>query len=136
MAMKQESADGDRRWVNCSHDLAGAQAGRVFAGKHGPKKLFPIQQKAHNPYMRTNIELDDGLVSEGFAITGLKTKKDLVDFALRELVRQRERRKMLSMRGKFQWQGDLEKSRENRFPWPWWIRECGLIFLPGGTVRK
>lgn len=66
--------------------------------------------------MRTNIELNDLLVSEGFAITGLKTKKDLVDFALRELVRQNARKKMLSMRGKFQWQGDLEKSRENRFP--------------------
>jgi Arc/MetJ family transcription regulator len=66
--------------------------------------------------MRTNIEPDDGLVSEGFSITGLKTKKDLVDFALRELIRQKARKKMISMRGKFQWQGDLGKSRENRFP--------------------
>lgn len=66
--------------------------------------------------MRTNIDLDDSLVSEGFAITGLKTKKDLVDFALHELIRQNGRKKMLSMRGKFQWQGDLKKSRETRFP--------------------
>ncbi len=66
--------------------------------------------------MRTNIELDPKLVSEGFEITGLKTKKDLVDFALRELIRQREQRKILSLRGKFHWKGDLEKSRLNRFP--------------------
>lgn len=66
--------------------------------------------------MRTNIELDDELVTEGFAIIGLKTKKELVNHALQELVRQKKRKKMLSMRGQFQWQGDLEKSRENRYP--------------------
>ena len=37
--------------------------------------------------MRTNIVLDDQLTHEAFSLTGLKTKKELVDFALRELIR-------------------------------------------------
>jgi|GEM_PF-638857 len=36
--------------------------------------------------MRTNIVLDGDLVNEAFALTGLKTKRELIDFALRELV--------------------------------------------------
>ena len=37
--------------------------------------------------MRTNIVLDDQLTSAAFSLTGLKTKKELVDLALRELIR-------------------------------------------------
>ncbi len=34
---------------------------------------------------RTNIELDEKLVKEGMKLFHKKTKKDLVDFALREV---------------------------------------------------
>ncbi len=37
--------------------------------------------------MRTNIVLDDVLTTEAFALTGLKTKRELVELALRELIR-------------------------------------------------
>ena len=37
--------------------------------------------------MRTNIDLDDRLIERAFAITGLRTKKELVNFALAELVK-------------------------------------------------
>lgn len=66
--------------------------------------------------MRTNIELDDSLVSEGLQITGLRTKKDLVDHALRELVRKRDQRKILALRGKIRLQGEIGETRRNRFP--------------------
>lgn len=36
--------------------------------------------------MRINIELDDRLMSEAFALTGLKTRQELINFALQELV--------------------------------------------------
>jgi len=65
--------------------------------------------------MRTNIDLDDSLVARGFEITGLKTKKDLVNHALEELVRREDRKKILELRGKIQWQGDLAETRRNRF---------------------
>ncbi len=66
--------------------------------------------------MRTNIELDDDLISQGLEITGLRTKKDLVDYALRELVRRRDQKKILKLRGKIQWQGDLSETRARRVP--------------------
>jgi hypothetical protein len=37
--------------------------------------------------MRTNIVIDEKLTNEAFALTGLKTKRELVEFALQELVR-------------------------------------------------
>lgn len=66
--------------------------------------------------MRTNIELDDSLVSKGLQITGLRTKKDLVDHALRELVRNRDQRKILALRGKIHLQGEISETRRHRFP--------------------
>jgi len=45
--------------------------------------------------MRTNIVLDAKLVEKGMKYTGIRTKKDLVDFALRELVRRKERKRIL-----------------------------------------
>ncbi|MEQ9823296.1 MAG: type II toxin-antitoxin system VapB family antitoxin [Puniceicoccaceae bacterium] len=64
---------------------------------------------------RTNIVLDDTLVSKGLKITGLRTKKDLVDLALRELVRKEDQKSILSLEGRFRWQGDLNENRKNRF---------------------
>lgn len=64
---------------------------------------------------RTNINLDDELVSKGLKATGLRTKKELVDLALRELVRRKEQRKILGLKGKVSWVGDLDQLRTSRF---------------------
>ncbi len=64
--------------------------------------------------MRTNIDLDDELVSRGLLISGLRTKKDLVNLALREFIRKNDQKKILELRGKIHWQGDLELMRESR----------------------
>jgi len=42
--------------------------------------------------MRTNIVLDDELVEEAFRYSNAKTKRELVDRALREFVANRKRR--------------------------------------------
>lgn len=65
--------------------------------------------------MKTNIHIDDVLVKEGFRLTGFKTKKDLVNHALCELVRRKNQKQILSLKGKIEWQGDLNKMRESRF---------------------
>ena len=36
--------------------------------------------------MRTNIVLDEDLINEAFALTGLKTESELINYALLELV--------------------------------------------------
>jgi Arc/MetJ family transcription regulator len=50
--------------------------------------------------MRTNIVLDDELVEEAFRHSEAKTKKELVDLALREFVEKRKRKDIRDLRGK------------------------------------
>ncbi|HEV8231564.1 MAG TPA: type II toxin-antitoxin system VapB family antitoxin [Thermoanaerobaculia bacterium] len=50
--------------------------------------------------MRTNIVLDDDLVKEAFRYSSAKTKKGLVDEALRELIRIRRRRSLEDLKGR------------------------------------
>ena len=63
---------------------------------------------------RTNIVLDETLVGKGLRLTGIKTQRELVDYALRELVRRKEQKRILRFRGKVPWEGDLDQLRENR----------------------
>ena len=64
--------------------------------------------------MRTNIEIDDTLMREARRLTGIKTKREMVDLALRELVARHRRLGILELRGRVHWEGDLEKSRRGR----------------------
>ncbi len=63
---------------------------------------------------RTNIVLDNKLVEEGLKLTGLKTKRNLIDHALRELLRHEKQAKLLELRGKIEWEGDLAEMRKER----------------------
>jgi Arc/MetJ family transcription regulator len=64
--------------------------------------------------MRTNIEIDDEVMAEAQRLTGVRTKRDTVDLALRELVARHHRLGILDLRGKIHWEGDLEESRTGR----------------------
>ena len=64
--------------------------------------------------MRTNIDLNDGLIRKARKLTGLKTKKAIVDEALRVLIRMHQQRGVRDLRGKLEWQGDLNQMREKR----------------------
>jgi Arc/MetJ family transcription regulator len=63
---------------------------------------------------RTNIVLDEKLVAQTMKITGIKTQRELVDFALREIVRHATQMRTLELKGKINWQGNLDKSRRKR----------------------
>ena len=45
--------------------------------------MYPIVEV---PVGRTNIVLDDGLIKQAMQVSGAKTKRQAVDWALRELV--------------------------------------------------
>jgi Arc/MetJ family transcription regulator len=68
--------------------------------------------------MRTNIVIDEELMEKGIRYTGLKTKKELVNYALRELVQRKERKEILRLKGKLHWEGNLEEMRRSRFDDP------------------
>ncbi len=63
--------------------------------------------------MRTNIEIDDNLMDEALKTTGLKTKREAVDLALRTLVRLQRQKATREFRGRLAWQGDLEAMRRD-----------------------
>ena len=50
--------------------------------------------------MRTHVEIDDQLVAEGLRLTGLKTKRALVEAALRQLIQLRQRKRLTDLAGK------------------------------------
>lgn len=58
--------------------------------------------------MRTNIVLDETLVNEAAALTGVRTKRELIDLALRELIRSRKKLNLLDLAGKIQLADDYD----------------------------
>lgn len=64
--------------------------------------------------MRTNIVLDDELVEQAFVLTGLRTKRELVNLALRELVRQRSKRNLFDLAGKVSLRPDFDHKELRR----------------------
>ncbi|MEO6805260.1 MAG: type II toxin-antitoxin system VapB family antitoxin [Edaphobacter sp.] len=64
--------------------------------------------------MRTNIELDDELVSQAMKHSGAPTKKAVVEAGLRLLVKTHSQTAIRRLRGKVKWEGDLDQSRLGR----------------------
>ena len=56
--------------------------------------------------MRTNIEIDDRLLKEAFKVTLIKTKKELINTALKEFVDNHNRKNLLDLKGKIQLDDD------------------------------
>jgi Arc/MetJ family transcription regulator len=63
---------------------------------------------------RTNIDLDDRLVREGLRIFGCKSKRELVNLALNELLKKAKRKEILKLRGQLKWEADLQELRRSR----------------------
>jgi len=63
---------------------------------------------------RTNIDLDNRLVAEGLRIFKCKSKRELVDLALKELLKSARRKEILKLRGQVKWEGDLDELRRSR----------------------
>ena len=64
--------------------------------------------------MRTNILIDDKLMADALRLTGLKTKREAVELGLRTLLRLRQQEEIKLLRGKLQWQGDLNAMRTDK----------------------
>jgi len=64
--------------------------------------------------MRTNIVLDDNLIERAQKLTGIKTKREVVQEALRTLILLREQAELRSLRGKLIWEGNLSEMRQSR----------------------
>lgn len=61
---------------------------------------------------RTSVALDDALVREAMEITGARTKRGLLEEALRVLVRLRRQERIWNLFGRIDWEGDLDEMRK------------------------
>jgi Arc/MetJ family transcription regulator len=64
--------------------------------------------------MRTNIVLDENLIERAQKLTGIKTKRAVVQEALRTLILLREQAEVRNLRGKLKWEGNLDEQRQSR----------------------
>ncbi len=58
--------------------------------------------------MRTNIVINDQLIEEAFKYTDLKTKKDIINLALKEFVENAKKLSLLDIKGKISFEDDYD----------------------------
>ncbi|MDT8321003.1 MAG: type II toxin-antitoxin system VapB family antitoxin [Xanthomonadales bacterium] len=63
--------------------------------------------------MRTNIVIDDALMKAVLEKTGIKTKREAVEEGLKLLLKMKNQEKILELRGKINWEGDLDEMRRD-----------------------
>lgn len=61
--------------------------------------------------MRTNIVIDDDLMADAIKATGLNTKKEVVEHGLRLIVKRNQQQAIRQLRGKLNWEGNLDEMR-------------------------
>lgn len=64
--------------------------------------------------MRTNIDIDDELMSQAMRLSGAQTKKAAVEAGLRLLAQTHAQVSIRKLRGRVRWDGDLSRSRASR----------------------
>lgn len=63
---------------------------------------------------RTVIDIQDDLLKKAQKLTGISKKVEIVNYALRRLLEQKELEHFLELRGKVKWEGDLAEMRKDR----------------------
>ena len=61
--------------------------------------------------MRTNIVIDDNLMAEALKLSNIKTKKGVVETALKLLIQVKKQEEIRKLRGKLNWEGNLSEMR-------------------------
>jgi Arc/MetJ family transcription regulator len=61
--------------------------------------------------MRTNIVIDDDLINEAISLTGIRTKRELVNLALQELVDKRKKKDLFKLAGQIEFSNDFDHKK-------------------------
>jgi Arc/MetJ family transcription regulator len=64
--------------------------------------------------MRINIMIDDELMTDVLKLTGIKSKREAVEQALRTLLALKQQEKIKQFKGALKWEGDLEQMRSEQ----------------------
>ena len=63
--------------------------------------------------MRTNVVIDDKLMSCALRVSGCRTKRATIESGLRLLVQFYSQKKLRTLKGKITWEGDLDEMRKD-----------------------
>ena len=63
---------------------------------------------------RTIIDIQDDLLRKAQKITGISKKVEIVNYALKRLLEQKEFEEILKLKGKVKWEGNLDEMRRDR----------------------
>lgn len=77
--------------------------------------------------------IDDALMQEAMRASGLKTKRAVVEAALRDFIRLQRQREIMKLRG-IGWEGDLDAMRRDDWSSP--IQASGSIICATATPRR
>lgn len=64
--------------------------------------------------MRTVVDIENRLLKKAQKLTGISKKVEMVNYALKKLVEQKEIERILDLKGKIKWEGNLEEMRRGR----------------------
>jgi Arc/MetJ family transcription regulator len=57
------------------------------------------------------LNIDDEALEAAVRLSGGRTKTEVINEALRRFIRAKERRRLLELRGKAEWEGNLDELR-------------------------
>jgi len=63
--------------------------------------------------MRTNVVIDDKLMSRALRSSGCRTKRSAIESGLQLLVQVNSQKKLRALKGKITWDGDLAETRRD-----------------------
>ena len=69
--------------------------------------------------MQATIDIDDELLQTAMEMGQVKTEKEAIELALQEYIRMARRQDLASLKGKVQWDGDLDEMRTDPRPNQW-----------------
>ena len=75
---------------------------------------YHVYELLERTMKRTNIVLDEALLDRAKHLTGINVTRQLVDHALKELVRHKHQRQILQLYGRVDWKGSLSEMRKGR----------------------
>lgn len=78
--------------------------------------LYGVHETSGFVYLKTHIDIDGDVLASVQELGGFATKREAVNAASTELARELAARKLLDMRGKLAWAGELDDRRRARFP--------------------
>ena len=89
--------------------------------------------------VRTNIVINEDLMRDAMKLAGCRTKREMVEEALKTVIRLKRQREVLKLRGKVRWAGNLDEMRQSRFPD--WIEAgkrvaAGALGRPGRSRKR